>query len=309
MRKKKIKNGLIASEGLPIGLICLLGKQGAGKTSEAVAMLSNDYKFYGLSRFNKCKEFISELNKNGYNLHLPKNKVLYFSSEEMYLAPGIKTWRVDATRFAMPNLDFEVQYFPRYSVIYIPEYDNVVNCRDWESLSPYFVALAKYARHWNLTIIVDLQVFLQMDVSWRRLVMYTNYVTESYWQLFKKKYKEPNCPRPKFLWWKAKRVWRNYWIDNQLNNFAKDLSSMIGNQGIVKKMLKQSVTRTTKYFKDNVFNYYDSFSGIPYFLRRIKDYKYLEHVKSKLKPEFVEEYCITHPLTRPKEVAKRKKSD
>ena len=35
----------IMKERLPVGLICLLGKQGAGKTQSMVAMMSNDLTF------------------------------------------------------------------------------------------------------------------------------------------------------------------------------------------------------------------------------------------------------------------------
>lgn len=289
--KRLITDRQIMRERLPVGLFALIGKQGAGKTSGAVAMLCNDWKYHHLERFNECKQFTDELNKNGFDLHLCKNKTIYYSSDRIILSkkPYVETWYIDPEKFKLPNLKEDVQYVPRGSVVFLPEFDNIINCRDWKSMSPYLVALAKYARHWDLTIIIDFQVWLQLDASWRRLMMYTLFVYETYdikrWLLFKRIFHIKN-----------KRYWRWLWCDNQLNAFVKDLGTMTCSEKIIKK-LKKRVCMIKKYvFKDCIFDRYESQSGYRYFVRGIKDYVFIPHNKIDNSPAGIEEYCKSHPV-------------
>lgn len=294
--KAIFRSNKIIKERLPVGLIALIGRQGVGKSSCGHAMLANDYKYHGQERFNECNDYVKTLNKEGYNLHLAKNKVIYFCSDESFLdcKKGIKTWYIDPAKFKLPSgeEDDYVQYVPRGSVVFLPEFDNVVGCRDWKTMSPYLIALAKYARHFDLTIIIDFQVWLQLDASWRRLMMYTNFIYESYFS-------------SRFLWFKKRRCWHSVWVDNQLNNFIKDLRSMSAPNGLLDKLQKQTITMKDYYFKGNIFNLYDSFSGASFFLRGIKDYEFIPHERIILSPSGVEAYCKRHPITRPDE-AKRK---
>ena len=297
----------LVREPLPVGLIALLGRQGAGKTSLATALMSNDFKYYGQQRYDECASYVNMLNRNGFNLHLPKNKVLYFCPEDTYLdyKKGIKTWWCDAEKLALPNLDYEVQYFPRGSVIFLPEFDNLVNCRDWDSLSPYLVALAKYARHWKLTIIIDFQVWMQLDVALRRLMMYVIFIYDSYWRIGHRNYEEKHYIKKTFR--KTKRVWETVFIDNQLNNFAKDLSSCVVDNKLVKQLFKQSVENKKFAFFGNIFTHYKSTSAEPMFLYKIKDYKYIPHISSNIyTPDGVDTYVETHPVVRSKETKKKK---
>lgn len=284
---------IIMKERLPVGLFSFIGQQGSGKTSCATAMLCNDWQFHHLERFEEATVFYSVLNKSGFNLHLPANKTLYFSPEEILLSKkfGIKTWWIDPEKFKLPNLVEEVQYVPRYSVIFLPEFDNLVNCRDWRSLSPYLVALAKYARHWDLTIIIDFQCWLQLDVSWRRLMMVTCFFFDTYWDtkflFFKKLFHLP-----------IKRRWHFIYCNNQLNDFCKDLQTMVVDQKLVKK-LKDKVAVSKSYcFKGNIFERFNSTSGECYFLNGIKDYEYIPHIPVELSPEGIADYCEHHPIVR-----------
>lgn len=291
----------IMRERLPVGLICLLGRQGAGKTQSMVAMMSNDYEYHGKERYAQTCEYIKQLNKNGFELDPPENGCMYFSSRLNPFILGNKykteTWLVDPYKLALPNLDFEVQYFPRYSVIGIPEFDVIAGCRDWQSLTPYLIALAKYARHWDLTIIIDLQVFLQLDVALRRLMMYTVFVYERY--------------ETKKLWFKSKMVWNWIWVDNQLNAFAKDLSSMLSENKVAKKFLKDSVCQRRYAFKNkfHIYNRYMTDTGQMYFLYKIKHFDYIPHTPFELTPETIDEFVSKSPIVRPEEVKKKTKKD
>ena len=280
-------------ERLPVGLFALIGKQGAGKTSSAVAMLCNDWKYHHLERFNESKDFINDLNKSGFDLHLPKNKTIYYSPDIIVLSekPYVETWYIDPEKFKLPNLKEEVQYVPRGSVVFLPEFDNIINCRDWKSMSPYLVALAKYARHWDLTIIIDFQVWLQLDVSWRRLMMYTIFVYDCYdskkWLLIKRLFHIKN-----------KHYWKWLWVDNQLNAFINDLKTMVIPKKIITRLAKK-VCQNKKYvFKDVVFDRYESQSGYRYFLRGINDYVYIPHKKVDNSPAGIEEYCQSHVIRK-----------
>lgn len=291
--KRLRQDKLIMQERLPVGLIALIGKQGAGKTSCACAMLSNDWKYHHLERYEETKAFHKELNKNGFDLNLPKNKTLYFSPDTMVLSkkPYVETWYIDPSKFMLPNLDEEVQCVPRGSVVFLPEFDNIIGCRDWKTMSPYLIALAKYARHWDLTIIIDFQCWLQLDSSWRRLMMYTHYMYETFentrFKFIKKIFHIP-----------LKRYWRYVWCDNQLNAFVKDLADMVVEDKLVKS-LKQMVAKDKRYvFKGNIFERYESTSGERYFLRGVGKYEYIPHKPKDMSPEGIEEYCQTHPIRK-----------
>ena len=288
----------IMKERLPVGLFALIGKQGAGKTSCGSAFMCNDYKYHSLERYNECKQFTDYLNSNGFNLHLAKNKCLYFSPEAVLLDKkrGISTWDFDVECLKLPNLKEEVQYFPRYSVIFVPEFDNIINCRDWKNMSPYLVALAKYARHWDLTIIIDFQCWLQIDKSWRNLMMYTLFFYETYdgmrFSFIKKIFHIP-----------IKRYWRYIWVDNQLNTFVNELKTSVVSKKIIKRLEKR-ISMDKKYvFKGNIFNRFDSQSGWRYFVNGIKDYVFRPHTKNDISPLGVLRYCESHPLERKKKVA------
>ncbi len=283
----------VMRERLPVGLFAIIGRQGVGKTSCAAAMLINDWKYHYLERCNEAQEYYKVLNKNGFDLKLPKNKTIYYSPDAIVLSkePYIETWYIDPVKFKLPNLDEDVQYVPRGSVIFLPEFDNIINCRDWKSMSPYLIALAKYARHWGLTIIIDFQCWLQLDASWRRLMMYTLYMYDSF-----------DYERYKLLRWifhlRKKRYWKYIFCDNQLNAFVKDLSDMVVEEELVIE-LKKLVAKNSKYvFKGNIFDRYESTSGERYFLRGIKQYEYIPHKRINMSPEGIEEYCKTHPVVR-----------
>ena len=289
----------IMRELLPVGLICLLGRKGAGKTQSMVAMMSNDYEYHGKERYAECVSYNHELNKNGFDLSPPPNACMYFSARLNPFILGnkrkVETWSVDPDRLALPNLDFDVQYLSLGLVLLSVLV--VAGCRDWDTLTPYLIALAKYARHWDLTVIIDMKVFLQVDVAIRRLMMYTVFVYERY--------------ETKKLWFKSKIVWNWVWVDNQLNAFAKDLSSMLSKNKVAKRLLKTSVQNKRYVFKNkyHIYNRYRTDTGQMYFLYRIKDFDYINHEPFKLDPEVINKFVDSNPIVRPEEVKKRKKKE
>lgn len=283
---KEIKKAPLAS-----GFYTICGEQGAGKTSFATAILRTDYRYWRKWRYRQGRALADDYEaKNGIELDI--SETLYFSNTPILLdrRKGIYTHEVDLQKLGLPNDDFEVQYFPRGSVIFIQEADVLAYCRDWDSLNEYLRALIKYVRHNLLTIIFDMQYGGDLDKALRNLTVGSYYMYESgvkRWLLF----------------WR-RQYWRFFFIRSQLNNAIKELSQL----GV---RFKIPVVQRGKFrvFGD-VFDCYDSFSGQRYFLKDIEKvgYLYREHVKGGLTVEDINSFVVQHPLSRPVEVKKRKKS-
>ena len=102
-----------------LGVDCILveGNQGVGKTSAIAGFINLDYKYHSKKRTKLATEFSKELNsKYGYNLKID-GRHLYFSNIPIFLdkAHKVKTWECDFSKFAIPNDDFKVDYFPPHS--------------------------------------------------------------------------------------------------------------------------------------------------------------------------------------------------
>jgi hypothetical protein len=100
------------------------------------------------------------------------------------------------------------------------------------------------------------------------------------------------------------------WVDNQLNSFAKDLSSMLSDNKVAKRFLNQSVENKRYVFKNryHIYNRYMTDTGQAFFLNRIEDFDYIEHEPFELTPENVNRICDNNPISRPVEVKKKKES-
>lgn len=280
----------LKKEPLPSGFFSICGVQGAGKTSLATALLRTDYRYWRKWRYSQGQELArSYYAENDIKLNVSEN--LYFSNTPILLdrRKGIYTHEIDVQRLGLPNDEYDVQYLPRGSVIFIQEADILTWCRDWNTLSEYLRNLIKYVRHNLLTIIFDMQYGGDLDKALRNLVVGTYYVTESGIRRF-------------LLFWK-RQEWRFLYVRSQLNNAVKELSQL----GV---KIKISVVEWGKFrIFGNVFDCYDSFSGQRYFLYGIdkNGYEYREHVKGGLTVEDINEFVQQHPLTRPEEVKRSRR--
>lgn len=283
---------MLKSAPLPPGFYAICGEQGAGKTSLATALLNIDYRRWHKQR----KEMAIDLAKRFFlssGVKLNISDILYFSNNKIILDKhrGIETWEVDLQRLGLPNDDFEVQYLPRGSVVFIQEADILAFCRDWESLNNYLINLIKFVRHNLITLIFDMQVGGALDKALRRLLVGMYYVVSSGISRF-------------LIFWKRQK-WKFLYIRNQLNAIVKELSSLGVNIKI--KVAEWGHFRVW----GDVFDRYNSFSGEPYYLYRIEEvgYEYRRHVDGDLSIEGIKAYCKAHPLERPDEVKKQKKSN
>lgn len=273
---------------LQSGFYSICGCQGAGKTSLAVGLLRTDYRRWRKWRAAQGKALAKDYEKlNGIKLDVSDN--LYFSNIPILLdrRRGIYTHFTDLQFLGLPNDLYEVQYFPRGSVVFVQEADVLAYARNWQDLSEYLRDLIKYVRHNLMTIIFDLQVGGDLDKALRNLTCGTFYILNSGIQRF-------------LLFWK-RQCWKFFYVRPQLNAFVKELSQL----GVKANI---PVGEWGKFHvRGNVFDCYDSFSGQSYFLKGIEKvgYVYKEHAKTDLSVKSINEYCKQHPLERPDETKKR----
>ena len=279
---------MLKSAPLPSGFYAICGEQGAGKTSLATALFKTDYRRHRQER----KKMAVDLAKRYYadsGIKLKISDTLYFSNNKMILDKrrGVETWEVDLQRLGLPNDDFEVQYLPRGSAVFIQEADILAFCRDWESLNNYLINLIKFVRHNLITLFFDMQVGGALDKALRRLLVGMYYVVKSGVKRF-------------LIFWKRQK-WKFLYIRNQLNAVVKELSTLGVN-------LKVKVAEWGSFrVWGDVFDSYNSFSGEPYFLYGIENvgYVYKKHADDDLSVEGIKAYCKAHPLERPDEVKKQ----
>ncbi len=276
---------------LSSGVFVVRGPQGVGKTSFCTAMLCADYKKWTKWRTEQGQSLAnSYFRDNGIKLNISDR--LYFSSIKILLnkRKRLYTHYVDVQRLGLPNPDFKVQYLPRGSVVYIQEADVLLFCRDYETLNNYLINLLKYVRHNLLTIIFDCQVDSALDKAVRRLTVGLYHIETSYDARF-------------FLFWKMRR-WKFIYIDNQMNEAVKELASV----GV--KIKFSVVERGRLRFIGNVFDRYNSFSGVPYFLWGINKvgYEYLDYPRETFRIDDIENFVQVHPLVRPEGMIKPKKA-
>lgn len=276
-------------EPLPSGFFVVSGEQGVGKTSFCTALLYSDYKKWSKWRTEEGKALANEYYQDN-KIKLSVSDRLYFSSVKILLnkRKRLYTHYVDVQRLGLPNPDFKVQYLPRGSVVYIQEADILLFCRDFQELNAYLINLLKYVRHNLLTIIFDCQAFGALDKAVRRLAVGIYYMEKSYDSRF-------------FIFWKQ-RKWKFYYIRNQLNEVVKELATV----GI--KIKVNVVERGRFRALGNVFERYNSFSGVRYFLHGIEKvgYEYRDYPSETYTVEDINEFVTAHPLVRPEDMKKKK---
>lgn len=282
--RKEIKKAPLES-----GVYVVRGPQGVGKTSFCGAILCQDYKKWSKWRTDEGKKLALSYYRDN-DIRLDISDRLYFSNIKILLDKRKKlyTHYVDVHKLGLPNPDYEVQYLPRGSVVYIQEADVLMYCRDYQEMNAYLINLLKYVRHNLLTVIMDCQVDSALDKAVRRLTVGVYHIEKSYDKRF-------------FLFWQS-RVWKFIYINNQLNDVVKELASVGVN-------IKLSVVERGRYrYIGKIFERYNSFSGVPYFLNGIDKvgYKYNEHTQEQLSIEDIALFVNAHPLVRPDEMKKKK---
>ncbi len=270
---------LLKKSPLPSGFFSICGYQGAGKTSLATALLRTDYKYHRKYRYELGASLAREyFTFNGIKLNV--DKTLYFSNRPILLDKkrGIYTHCLDFNELGLPNLLYLVQYLPRGSVVFIEEADVLAYSHNWQNISDYQRDLIKYCRHNQVTIIFDMQVGGDLAKSFRNLVVGQFYVVESGLKRF-------------FFFW-HKQVWKFLYIRSQLNNVVKELSTL----GVDMK-IKVAEWGKFRVWGD-VFGYYNSFAGLPYFLKGIENvgYVYKKHVGGNLSISEINKFYEAHPL-------------
>ncbi|MBQ8685126.1 MAG: hypothetical protein IJ514_03020 [Clostridia bacterium] len=276
-------------EPLPSGVYVVRGQQGVGKTSFCTALLCADYRKWRKYRVEEGKSLAQAYYRDN-KIKLEISDRLYFSNIKILLDKRKKlyTHYVDVQRLGLPNPDFKVQYLPRGSVVYIQEADILLFCRNYNELNEYLINLFKYVRHNLLTIILDCQVDSALDKAVRRLTVGVYHIERSFDGRF-------------FLFWKVRR-WKFIYIHNQLNDVVKELATV----GV--KINISVVERGRFRCFGNIFERYNSFSGVPYFLHGIENvgYEYLENPSESYSIKDINAFVQAHPLERPEDMKKKK---
>ncbi|MDE6293828.1 MAG: hypothetical protein K2L88_04315 [Clostridiales bacterium] len=304
----------IKANGIPRGKVFIVdGEQGAGKTSFVVSLFRLDYKYQNRKMLEIAQSFIDEQNAiyARENRTLPKDKRikylelpphLYFSSINIALYGRLNpnydpenesdrrrhTHWINVQRLGLPNSEYEVQYFPYGSVVFIAEADLQLHSHDWQQISKYLRVLLKYVRKNALTVIFDLQVNSELGKQLRELA--TDLITI-----------ENNLyTKPKFFGLiKAKTTFYGYHSKPQSINAARD----VGDD-------KRSLDYTHKVrlrVRDNPWQAFDTIGERVYFLRGLEKvgYQTIGHPKRSCTPSDIEKYCEMNPLVPPKETDKK----
>lgn len=276
MQKKKWN---IKKEPLFNKFVDIVGPQGVGKTSCATTVFLLDYKYHRKLRTKIANVFISEINQNRVH-KIPLIKThLYFSNVDILLDKkrDIHTHLVHLEDLSIPDKE-KLNYFPKGSIFFIQEADSEADSRDWRKLSRGLIEFAKRFRHMNYTIICDMQLKGNFDKKLRDL--FTNI-----WFVYN------SGTKRKFIFWK-KQKWYFYDLQNQLNDFVKELASI----GVNIKL--DIIQKRELSFTPEVFNRYDSFSSSPYFLKDLVEYKFKEHTKMDYSEKAIDDFIKSNPLSR-----------
>lgn len=284
-------------ERLGAKFIVITGKQRVGKTSLGCAMLVNNYRYYNDEIVLEAQEKAQKLEtKYGYNLPIANH--VFFSSSEFILSfeHKAKTWFIDIPRFALPNEQFKVQYFPYSSVIHIAEADVLLNCRDYKGLNMYLLWLLKYFGHMNLTIIFDCQSYTRLDKAVIELITDLIFVYKRETEDISFMRKNKQVDTKKYTWYYLR-------IDFQTLRMQQEFKGFVKNELDLDPVIKESYT-----FIGDIHRFYKSNSATPYFYYNLKNktYEYIPHIRSLLDPVSVKKYCELHPLVRPEDIKKAK---
>lgn len=273
----KTTNWKIKKNPLSNRFVAVIGPQGVGKTSCGTAILTQDFKYHGKERTKIANNYIKEINQNRVKKISFLNTHLYFSNFDIVLNKkhDIHTHLVHLNDLSIPDKQ-KLNYFPRGAVFFIQEADSEADSRDWRKLAKGLIEFAKRFRHMNYTVILDMQLSGNLDKKLRDLL------TDIFFM-----YK---CETKRKWLFKKIQLWRFYSVQNQLNEFVKQLAS-IGVDIKIPVLEKMKLED-----KPSVFSRYDSFSSSPYFLNGLVEYVFKEHPKMDYSEQSIEKFCEENRL-------------
>ncbi len=274
MLKEKLN---LKKEPLFNKFINVIGPQGVGKTSCGATIFVLDFKYHAKTRSKVANDFIEEINQNREKKISKIRTHLYFSNVKILLDKkrGIYTHSVNLSDLSIPDKE-KLNYFPKGSIFFVQEADSEADSRNWRKLARGLIEFAKRYRHMNYTVIVDMQVNENMDKKLRQL--FTNI-----WFMYH------SGTKRKWLFWKQQK-WYFYDLENQLNEFAKTLSSI----GVNVKL--DVVKKRVLVFKPEIFKRYNSFSSDVYFLDGLVEYIFKEFPEMDYSEKAISEYVQQHPI-------------
>ncbi|MCM1043677.1 MAG: hypothetical protein NC350_05715 [Corallococcus sp.] len=221
----------------------IFGDPGAGKTAFMTAQLIDEmHGERGRERYMQCKRYIDDLNAQGWNLPLPKQRhCVYASYEITYRSPycGKRTaYDLDPFKLGFGQKNFRRAKLLPYGVIGIDEAQKYFDSHHWQEFPAYKSRFFEQHRKWGLDIYLAVQKDTLIDSNLRLLSKPIRIESLSERTIEGEK---------RFTW--TYTTWEHY------RNYAA------GEQG-------KEVGYT---FSGNIFEYYDSYEGKQLFLADVED--------------------------------------
>lgn len=245
-------------------IITVTGVQRTGKTSFVVAFIRELFKRQNKMRARETNAFIDELNKLKVN-NVPCYKLNksplghYIYTAEPFTfklnKKGLTTLAIDPHRIGVPNNTYDFEYLPYGSIVIVDEADEIFPNREWQDTPPELIELLKYIGHNHMLLIFICQVLGNLDKKIRELTM----------QHFHIYYREI---KPKHWFFREKFIW------HILVSYPQELLMMKALKDLGIDTVKPRLEWYKFITKDNPHRYYNSRSGQPLFLRKIKNYNY-----------------------------------
>lgn len=262
------------------GIILVLSEPGTGKTSLLMAMIKHLYFTRGKILLKKCRNVITELNKNlKTSFELPEEPPLYTSRdcparfqvgyEKWYEPYMLNPYYIGVNSYA------DAQFLLPWGVAAIPEFQKYTNSRRGQSLAERFYRVFEIYRHWHLLFLLDGHKGSFIDLRVRAL---TKHIIEIQKQVHE--YDEMG------------RIIKTTW-------FCREFDSMRDYDDYI--LHNAATYRETKYENyGNIFECYDSFSSKDEFIppegKAFSMLKPLSQSETyKLPPETAKYYSFTEP--------------
>lgn len=288
-----------------IGQVELIsGPIGSGKTALATKKQIKSY--HNTKKTIKLvRDLYNYLNNNGYpNLKMPNCFVYSDYKTILDKKNNVESWCFDSTKMGLTPKMKGVTKFCIGADIYNDETQNTFSNRNWQNLGSAVPKQVSLIRHGLMGLTMVSQVEDNIDKKLRSFVHKVSFVTKminvkipftniilfSFWKVWEysgsmKDAYEKRVPPPNFF----QRI------------FIKLFGSL-------EEKLMLDIRSKIYFFNGNIFNHYNSYSGMHYFLHGVKKFDFNKHENIDLTKQNINKLCKSHPINA-EELALLKKEE